>query len=104
MVNDFALKHGITIVKGMKSLFDGLRTSLPLSEPLSGSRHLIITFMPCGAKRVCFNEPRGITSYLKGYDVRHVNRMQRPRIVVISCAPCRGAKAILTNARCLTEE
>jgi hypothetical protein len=50
------------------------------------------------------NEPRGIASYLKGYDVRHVNGMQSSALRGdIMRTFAEEPKAILTNARCLTE-
>ena len=79
MVSDFALKHGITIVKkdeiGVRWVANLIATKRAIDAVKAQK---IITFHSRVklAKEFASNEPRGITSYLKHYDVRHVNGMQ----------------------------
>jgi predicted helicase len=107
MVSDFALKHGITIVKkdeiGVRWVANLIATKRAIDAVKAQK---IITFHSRVklAKEFAFNEPRGITSYLKHYDVRHVNGMQSSADRGdIMRTFAEEPKAILTNARCLTE-
>ena len=107
MVSDFALKHGITIVKkdeiGVRWVSNLIATKRAIDAVKAQK---IITFHSRVklAKEFASNEPRGITSYLKHYDVRHVNGMQSSADRGdIMRTFAEEPKAILTNARCLTE-
>ena len=107
MVNDFALKHGITIVKKDEIAVRWVANLIATKRAIEAVKaHKIITFHSRVklAKEFASNEPRGIASYLKGYDVRHVNGMQSSADRGdIMRTFAEEPKAILTNARCLTE-
>jgi predicted helicase len=81
MVSDFELKHGITIVKkdeiGVRWVANLIATKRAIDAVKAQK---IITFHSRVklAKEFASNEPRGITSYLKHYDVRHVSSFSAP--------------------------
>jgi predicted helicase len=107
IVDDFTRKKGFTIVKRTPIKVRWVANLIATQQAIEKVKALkIITFHSRvdAAKHFASKEPQGIASFLKGYDVRHVNGEQS--------AADRGAimrtfaeepKAIITNARCLTE-
>jgi predicted helicase len=106
-VNDFALKHGITIVKRDEIAVRWVANLIATKRAIEAVKALkIITFHSRVklAKEFASKEPRGIATHLRGYDVRHVNGMQSSALRGdIMRTFAEEPKAILTNARCLTE-
>jgi superfamily II DNA or RNA helicase len=107
MVDDFTRKQGITLVEKDEI---GARWMANLIAVQKGIEQVgankIVSFHSRVrlAQEFASNEPRGIAYYLPDYDVRHVNGEQssgiRAEIIdLFKNAP----KAVLTNARCLTE-
>lgn len=107
MVNDFALKRGITIVKQNEIAVRWVANLIATKQAIDAVKaRKIITFHSRVKLANIFasTDPRGIASHLPGYDVRHVNGMQSSAIRGdIMRAFADAPKAILTNARCLTE-
>ena len=106
-VDDFARKHGVTIVN--KHEIETRRTAnlIALKQAVDRVKATkIISFHSRVqlAKEFATSEPRGIGFYLDDFDVRHVNGKQtsaeRGEIIRSFSAKPLG---LLTNARCLTE-
>jgi superfamily II DNA or RNA helicase len=107
MVNDFALKHGITIVKKDEIAVRWVANLIATKQAIETTKaRKIITFHSRVKLAQVFasSGARGIPFHLKDYDVRHVNGMQSSAVrddIMRTFAD--EPKAILTNARCLTE-
>ena len=107
MVSDFARRHGITIVKQDEISARWVANLIALQQAVEkvGADN-IITFHSRvkTAQEFAASEPRGISFHLPGHEVRHVNGAQRSseRGEIIRAFAAKS-KAILTNARCLTE-
>ena len=107
MVSDFARRHGITIVKRDEISARWVANLIALQQAVEkvGADN-IITFHSRvkTAQEFAASEPRGIGFHLPGHEVRHVNGAQRSseRGEIIRAFAAKS-KAILTNARCLTE-
>jgi hypothetical protein len=107
MVSDFALKRGLTIVKKNEIAVRWVANLIATKRAIEAVKaRKIITFHSRVrlAKAFASPEPRGIAWHLQTYSVRHVNGMQSSAVRGdIMCAFADAPKAILTNARCLTE-
>jgi predicted helicase len=106
-VNDFALKHGITVVQrdliGAKWVANQIAIERAVEE--TGASH-IITFHSrvSTAKEFSTDTVRGIKRYLPEFSVFHVNGLQHSSERKQIIRDFREAKhSLITNARCLTE-
>ena len=107
MVNDFALKHGITIVEKTEAQVRWVANLIATQQAIEKVKaEKIITFHSRIklAQEFAFRKPLDIASCLEGYDVRHVNGTQSSadRSDILRTF-AEKPKAIVTNARCLTE-
>jgi hypothetical protein len=106
-VNDFELKQGITIVNKDEIAVRRVADLIATKQAIRAVKaRKIITFHSRVELAQVFasNGPKGIAFHLKGYDVRHVNGMQSSAVRDDIMRTFAGEpKAILTNARCLTE-
>jgi superfamily II DNA or RNA helicase len=106
-VNDFALKHGITLVQSRLISAKWVANQIAVERAIEETRAVKgITFHSrvSGAKEFCADTSRGIKQWLPDFSVFHVNGDQKSserkqRIRSFREAP----KALITNARCLTE-
>jgi predicted helicase len=107
MVTDFAMKHGITLVENDTIGARWVANLIAMDQAIKRVRATkIISFHSRVNLAIQFasDSPRGISQYLDGYNVHHVNGAQssgeRSGIVnAFAAAP----HSLLTNARCLTE-
>jgi predicted helicase len=102
-VNDFALKHGITLVKGdlIGAKWAANQIAIEQAVEKTGARR-IITFHSrvSTAKEFSTDTSHGISQYLPDFSVFHVNGSQHSS----ELRSFREAdKSLITNARCLTE-
>jgi predicted helicase len=106
-VNDFALKHGITLVQGDLIGAKWVAHEIAVERALekTEAQH-VITFHSkvSNAKEFASEGSRGIIQFLPGFSIFHVNGLQhsseRKRLI----RDFRDSKkALITNARCLTE-
>ena len=107
MVSDFALNHGITLVKDDEISARWVAHLVALKQAIEKvNASKIITFHSRvkTAQDFASSLPQGIGYHLPDYDVRHVNGAQRSleRVELIRAFTTQP-KSILTNARCLTE-
>jgi superfamily II DNA or RNA helicase len=107
MVDDFTLKNGITLVKKDEIGARWVANLIALQQAAKKvNAKKIISFHSRVnlAQDFASNEPRGIAFHLPEFKVGHVNGTQSSgeREELIG-AFSRAPKAILTNARCLTE-
>jgi superfamily II DNA or RNA helicase len=107
MVSDFALKNGITLVEKDEVGAKWVANQIALQQAIKKvDATKVITFQSRVnlAKELASDSSRGISSFLDGYEVRHVNGKQSAgeRTGIID-AFADAPKSILTNARCLTE-
>lgn len=107
MVDDFTRKNGVTLVKNDEVAASWMANLIAVQRAIdSVEAQKIITFHSRVklAREFAANEPRGISHYLKNFDVRHVNGAQSSADrgdTIRAFASSR--KGLLTNARCLTE-
>jgi superfamily II DNA or RNA helicase len=106
-VDDFSRKQGITLVERDEVSTRWMANLIALERAIERvDARKIISFHSRVrlAQEFAANEPRGIAYHLHHYDVRHVNGSQRSgvRAEIISSF-ANSEKALLTNARCLTE-
>ena len=106
-VSDFSRQHGITIVETDEIGTRWVANLVALAQAVEQTQaRKIITFHSRVrlAQDFATAEPRGITHYLGGYDVRHVNGSQNSAVrSEIIQAFADAPRSLLTNARCLTE-
>jgi predicted helicase len=106
-VNDFALKHGITLVEGdlIGTKWVANQIAIERAVEKAGAKH-IITFHSrvSSAKEFSTDGARGIKQYLPDFSVFHVNGSQHSseRKQIIR-AFREDNCSLITNARCLTE-
>jgi ERCC4-related helicase len=106
-VNDFALKHGITLVQGdlIGAKWVANQIAVERAVEKAGSNH-VITFHSriSTAKDYSTDGARGIKQYLPEFSVFHVNGSQHSSERKQVIRDFRKAKhSLITNARCLTE-
>lgn len=107
MVDDFTRKNGVTLVKKDEVAAGWMANLIAVQRAIDTVKaQKIITFHGRVklAREFAANEPRGISHYLKNFDVRHVNGAQSSadRSDTIK-AFASSRNGLLTNARCLTE-
>ena len=106
-VNDFALKHGITLVKGNLIGAKGVANQIAIERAVENtSARRIITFHSrvSTAKEFSTDTSHGISQYLPDFSVFHVNGSQHSSERKQQLRSFREAdKSLITNARCLTE-
>ena len=107
MVDDFTRKQGITLVEHDEISARWMANLIAVQQAIEKvDAKKIISFHSRVrlAQEFATNEPRGIAYHLRDYDVRHVNGEQSSgerADIIRSFADAQ--KALLTNARCLTE-
>jgi superfamily II DNA or RNA helicase len=107
MVDDFTRKRGITLVERDEVSARWMANLIALQYAIERvDARKIISFHSRVrlAQAFAANQPRGIAYHLRDYDVRHVNGGQSSGVraeIIRSFAD--AEKALLTNARCLTE-
>ena len=106
-VNDFALKHGITLIDGdlIKAKWVANQIAVSVAIERTGSKR-IITFHSRvkTAREFASADVPGIGRFIDGFEIFHVHGKQKgcERKDIIS--KFRNApKSLITNARCLTE-
>jgi superfamily II DNA or RNA helicase len=107
MVSDFALNHGITLVKDDEISARWVAHLVALKqavEKVDASKIITFHSRVKTAQNFASSLPQGIGYHLPDYQVRHVNGAQRSleRVELIRAFTTQP-KSILTNARCLTE-
>ena len=106
-VNDFVLKHGITLVKGDLIRARWVANQIAVEraiEKTGATRAISFHSRVSSAKEFSTDGARGIKQFLPEFSVFHVNGEQKSSerkqlIRAFGDAP----KALITNARCLTE-
>jgi superfamily II DNA or RNA helicase len=107
MIDDFVLKHGITLVEKdlVSARWVANLIAMDRAVAATGARKAI-TFHSrvATAEEFASDDARGVGRYLPGHEIRHVNGKQRTSDRQGIIQSFRDAPAgILTNARCLTE-
>ncbi len=106
-VNAFALKHGITLVKGDLIGARWVANQIAIEraiEKTSAVRAITFHSRVSSAKEFSADTSRGIQQWLPDFSVFHVNGTQRSserKQLILSFR--NATKAVITNARCLTE-
>jgi len=106
-VNDFVLRHGITLVQGdlIAAKWVANQVALERAVEKTDASH-IITFHSkvSTAKEFSTDAARGIKQYLPTFSVFHVNGLQPSSVRKQILRDFRQARrSLITNARCLTE-
>jgi predicted helicase len=106
-INDFSLKHGITLVEGdpIRARWVANQIAIERTIEKTGAKHAI-TFHSrvSSAKEFSTDGARGINQFLPDFSVSHVNGEQKSSERKQLLQSFRdAAKALITNARCLTE-
>jgi hypothetical protein len=106
-INDFALKHGITLVEGdlIRARWVANQIAVERAIEKTGAKRAI-TFHSrvSSAQEFCADSARGIKQFLPTFSVFHVNGDQKSSERKQIIKSFRDAKeALITNARCLTE-
>jgi predicted helicase len=106
-VNDFALKYGITLVKGdligAKWVANQIAVERAI-EKTGAKRAITFHSRISSAKEFSTDGPRGVKQYLPEFSVFHVNGSQHSSERKQLIRAFREAnKAVITDARCLTE-
>src|SRR6516165_10280194 len=106
-VNDFVLKHGITLVKGDLIRARWVANQIAVEraiEKTGATRAISFHSRVSSAKEFSTDGARGIKQFLPEFSVFHVNGEQKSseRKQLIR-AFREASKALVTNARCLTE-
>jgi superfamily II DNA or RNA helicase len=106
-VNDFALKHGITLVKddliGARWVANQIAVERAI-EKTGGTRAITFHSRVSSAKEFSADTSRGIQQWLPDFAIFHVNGTQNSSERKHLLRSFReAAKALITNARCLTE-
>ena len=106
-VDDFAMRHGITLVRGDLQATRWVATQIAVSKAIRATAATrVITFHTRVKQAALFasDTPRGIGQYLDGFIVDHVNGAQRVADRKDILSGFRDARQrLVTNARCLTE-
>jgi superfamily II DNA or RNA helicase len=106
-VNDFALKYGVTLVDGDLIGARWVANQIAIEravESVGAKRAITFHSRVSSAKEFISDGPRGITRFLKDFCVYHVNGDQHSSERKQIIRAFRDAqKALITNARCLTE-
>jgi superfamily II DNA or RNA helicase len=107
LVSDFARKNGITLVEGDEVGARWVSNLVALSQAIkqTGARKVISFHSRVAlAREFASDSPRGISRYVEGFEVRHVNGAQpSANRAELLRAFAEADKGIITNARCLTE-
>jgi predicted helicase len=106
-VNSFALKHGITLVKadliGARWVANQIAVERAI-EKTGAIRGITFHSRVSSAKEFSADTSRGIQQWLPDFSIFHVNGTQRSSERKQLIRAFRNAtKALITNARCLTE-
>jgi predicted helicase len=106
-INDFALKHDITLVEGdlIRARWVANQIAVERAIEKTGANHAISFHSRVSSAKDFSNDNAcGIKQFLPEFAVSHVNGEQksseRKRLIR---AFCDASKALITNARCLTE-
>jgi superfamily II DNA or RNA helicase len=106
-VNEFALKHGITLVQGDLIGAKWVANQIAIEravEKVGASRIITFHIRVSSAKEFSTDSSRGITQFLPDFSVLHVNGSQHSSERKQIIRSFRDAeKSLITNARCLTE-
>jgi superfamily II DNA or RNA helicase len=107
MVDDFVLKHGITLVDTdlVSARWVANLIAIERAVVATGAKKAL-TFHSrvAAAEEFAGDDAQGVGRYLPDYDIRHVNGKQRTSDRQATIVAFRDAPAgVLTNARCLTE-
>jgi predicted helicase len=106
-VNDFALKHGITLVQGdlIRARWVANQIAIERAIDETGAKRAIsFHSRVSSAKEFSADSSRGIKQFLPEFSVFHVNGEQKSSERKRLIRSFRDApKALITNARCLTE-
>jgi predicted helicase len=106
-VNDFALRHGITLVEGDLIGARWVANQISVERAIkktAATRAITFHSRVSSAETFSSDGPRGIKRYLADFSVLHVNGSQKSAERKQIIRSFRNAdKAIITNARCLTE-
>jgi superfamily II DNA or RNA helicase len=106
-INDFALKHGITLVEGDLTGARWVANQIAVEravEKTNGKRAITFHSRVSSAKEFSTDSSRGIKQFLPEFSAFHVNGEQKSserKQLIRSFRD--AAKALVTNARCLTE-
>jgi predicted helicase len=106
-INEFALKHGITLVEGDLVRARWVANQIAIERGIEKTdAKRVITFHSrvSSAKEFSTDTARGIKQFLPKFSVSHVNGEQKSserKQIIRSFRD--AAKAMVTNARCLTE-
>jgi len=107
MVNDFARKHGITLIETDLVRVRWVEQLLAFQQAVrktGATKALTFHSRVKAAQEFASDTTHGIGRYLNSYDVRHVHGKQRISDRKDEIYAFRHAeKGVLTNARCLTE-
>jgi superfamily II DNA or RNA helicase len=106
-VNEFALKHGITLVEGdlIGARWVANQIAVERAVEKTGAKRAIMFHSRVSSAKVFSSDgTRGIRQFLPEFSVFHVNGEQKSseRKQIIRCFRD-ASKALITNARCLTE-
>jgi superfamily II DNA or RNA helicase len=106
-VNDFALKHGITLVQGDLIGAKWVANQLAVERAIekTSARHVISFHSTVSsAKEFATDTSRGIKQFIPEFHIFHVNGSQHSSERKKLIRDFREAKcSVITNARCLTE-
>jgi superfamily II DNA or RNA helicase len=106
-INDFALKHGITLVKGdlIRARWVANQIAIERAVEEAGAKRAIsFHSRVSSAEEFSTDTARGIKQFLPEFSVFHVNGEQKSSERKQLIRAFRDApKALITNARCLTE-
>ena len=106
-INDFALKYGITLVKGdlIGARWVANQIAIERAIEKTGTKHAIsFHSRVSSAKDFSSDNSHGIKQFLPDFSVSHVNGDQKSSERKQLIRAFRDApKALITNARCLTE-
>jgi predicted helicase len=106
-VNEFALKHGITLVEGVLIGARWVANQIAIEravEKTGAKRAITFHSRVSSAKEFSSDGTRGIRQYLPEFSVFHVNGDQKSSERKQIIRSFRDAsEALITNARCLTE-
>jgi superfamily II DNA or RNA helicase len=106
-ISDFALKHGITLVEGDLIGAKWVANQIAVEravEKAGAKRAITFHSRVSSAKEFASNGSHGVKQFLPGFSVFHVNGSQKSGERKQLIRAFREApKALITNARCLTE-
>src|SRR5262245_21102492 len=105
-VNEFALKHGITLVEGdhIRARWVANQIAVQRAVEKTGAQRAITFHSRVSSAKVFSSDgTRGIRQFLPEFSVFHVNGEQKSSERKQIIGSLHAAKALVTNARCLTE-